>query len=244
MLGLIFALILQTAHAADFRSAFLAFEMPDGFTCKKNVGTYICLDERGPKMKDEIIVVSFKRTGPQDTLEQYRAQMKQPRTIFDKNKMSILSQVLSSTDITANAIPWIEAKHLNSEIQDYYTAYWVTKVGGVGMLISYSAEKNKKSEWERESEKIRNSLAVDGSAAQAVANQLQAMHPDLDGPQGGALQPVNMGGNSSGKNGGGMHMFGPEATITLGGITMQKSHFLIGIAALVALILVGAALRR
>lgn len=245
MIFFIASLFAQLTFAADFHSPFLGFEMPEGFTCKKNTGTYICLREDGPKMKDEVIVVSFKRAGPQDALPQYHAQMRQPRTIRDKNKVALLSQVLSVNDITANAVPWVESQHLNSEIEDYYTAYWVTKVGGVGMLIAYSAHKNKKAEWMKNSQAIRFSLAVDGSAAEAVLNQsASAPHPDLEDPTAPGVakthwEPV---APPTSKNTLVSRLI--SGTISIGSFSMKKSHALLATAALIAAVLVAFALRR
>jgi hypothetical protein len=245
MIGIVLTLFLQFANAADFNSAFLAFEMPNGFSCKKSTGTYICMNEAGPKMKDEIIVVSFKRTGPQDALSQYAAQMRQPRTIRDKNKMSSLSQVLEVKDVSANAVPWVQAQHMNSEIEDYFTSYWVTKVGGVGMLISYSAHKNKKAQWQSQSEAIRNSLTVDSKAAEALLAQANANHPDIDDPTAPGVtktqwEPVT---NTSNQN---QTMVAKllAGTVTVGSVTLKKSHAFLGIMGLIALVLLMKAMRR
>ncbi len=245
-MSLLLLLFLQLAQAADFKSTYLAFEMPENFICEKNIGTYVCFNSTGPKMKDEIIVVSFKKSGPQDTLEQYRTQMRQPRSIRDKNKLSILSQVFSSNDINANGLPWVESRHLNSEIENYYSSYWVTKAGGVAMLISYSAELTKKVEWTRQSEIIRSTLSVDGSAVTAVEDQAQ-IAAAADGGDSSITQQLgstpDIMQNTQGQSAAAAQAAN-AGTINLGGVSVKKSHLIIAVAALVAILLLGAAIKR
>lgn len=249
MVHLVLTFLINLAHAGAFQSPFLAFEMPENFTCQKTKGTYTCQSSTGPKMKDEIIVVLLKRAGPQDTLEQYRSQMSQPRTIQNKDKINEFSRVLSVQQVNTNGIPWIEAKHFNGELPDYYTSYWATKIGGVAMLISYSAHQSKQAQWQQNAQKILRSLNVNGANAQALDQYSDA----IDGPaQLHGSMPETAGGLAGGWGGGpqpegastGGFAGGQTNIVHVGPLQLTKKQLVLGASALIAIVLLMVALRR
>lgn len=136
------SLLLPVVFAKSISTPYLNFEVPNSYTCTSEDAYYQCQDTTGPRMKDSIFIVTFKRAGAQDTLEHYKTLLSRPFSRTNKSGPPSLSQVLSSSQISINGWNWVQAKHFESDLSNYYTYHWATVRGPVAMVAKYSVLKS------------------------------------------------------------------------------------------------------
>ena len=135
---LILATKTTVASAKTIETPYLTFEVPDSYACESQEAYYQCQDSSGPKMKDSILIVAFKRAGPQDSVDQYVSLLSRPFTRVNRNAPPSLSRVEYSKKSNIKSWPWAEAKHFESDLTNYFTYHWSTVRGPVAMVIKYS----------------------------------------------------------------------------------------------------------
>ena len=142
-LSLVFTFSLS-AHAAKFANQFVEFELPANWMCLLEGAEWVCQNQQdAAKKKDAIIILAAKIQGDQDTLDQYAAYLKNPKTFTTPQGKTLSSTVRYSQNKTIQDHPWVDALHLESEIPGFYTRYLATLKDGIGILVTYSVNKNK-----------------------------------------------------------------------------------------------------
>jgi hypothetical protein len=118
----------------------LNFDLPPGWLCRINDGAMACLDQKeGPETA--AMIINYKDIGPDDKLDIYRNQLSQPRILKD-GEISAPSEVRAVREIELNGVKWVEGAHLSSEINDYYTHYFVTAVAPYAYMVAISVHKS------------------------------------------------------------------------------------------------------
>ncbi|MBS1959940.1 MAG: hypothetical protein JST80_10740 [Bdellovibrionales bacterium] len=145
VLAAVFSLVFsQPAHAGKFANQFVEFEMPSEWVCLLEGAEWVCQNQQNAdKKKDAIIILAAKIQGDQDTLDQYLAYLKSPKVFNTPQGKSVTSEVRFAQNRTIQDHPWVDALHLESEIPGFYTRYLATVKDGIGILVTYSVNKNK-----------------------------------------------------------------------------------------------------
>jgi hypothetical protein len=157
---ILIALWSTTSHATKFANQFVEFELPPQWQCNLEGAEWVCqsLDEQ--KKRDAIIVLAAKLKGDQDSLDQYLAYLKNPKTYNSIKNTAVTSQPKYAKNIQIGDHPWVDSLHLASEIPDFYTRYLATVKNDIGVLVTYSINKNKYAEYQPQFETMVNTLKV------------------------------------------------------------------------------------
>lgn len=162
------------AHASKFANQFVEFELPTGWVCLLEGAEWVCQNQQdATKKKDAIIVLAAKIQGDQDTLDQYIAYLKNPKSYTSPQGKNVTSEVRYAQNKTIGEQSWVDALHLESEISGFYTRYLATVKDGIGILVTYSVNKNKYQEYSAMFDAMVKSLKAfrrDGGLNAAPAN--------------------------------------------------------------------------
>ncbi len=158
-MAIIFTAFVQNSHAAKFANQFVEFELPAGWVCLLEGAEWVCQDQQNAaKKKDAIIILAAKIQGDQDSLDQYLSYLKNPKTYTSPQGKNITSEVRYARNSTINDQPWVDSLHLESEITGFLTRYLATVKEGIGILVTYSVNKNKYQEYSPMFEEMVKSL--------------------------------------------------------------------------------------
>jgi hypothetical protein len=148
-----------SAHAAKFANQFVEFELPANWVCLLEGTEWVCQNQQDPaKRKEAIIILAAKIQGDQDTLDQYQAYLKNPKTYSNSQGKQVTSQVKYSQNKSISEQPWVDSLHIDSEISGFYTRYLATVKDGIGILVTYSVNKDKYGEYSAMFEDLVKSL--------------------------------------------------------------------------------------
>lgn len=128
-------------HAKTFKNSFLQFEMPENWTCVLAGTEWICNPSAKSESREAVLVIAAKAVGPEDTFEVFQKNLKTPRTIQSRVGTPVKSQVLQVKDTRIQGQRWLEALHMSSEIEDFYTRYLVTVKEQLSILVSLTCQK-------------------------------------------------------------------------------------------------------
>ena len=148
-----------SANASKFANQFVEFELPNAWVCVLEGAEWVCQNQSDKdKKKEAIIVLAAKVQGDQDTLDQYLAYLKNPKIYTTAQGKSVTSDVRYANNKTIQGRAWVDALHLESEIPGFYTRYLATVTDGIGILVTYSVNKNKYQDYAPLFESMVNSL--------------------------------------------------------------------------------------
>jgi len=163
-----------SANASKFANQFVEFELPTGWVCLLEGAEWVCQDQQNAeKKKEAIIVLAAKIQGDQDTLDQYLNYLKNPKSYSSPQGKSVTSEVRYAQNKTIGDQSWVDALHLESEISGFYTRYLATVKDGIGVLVTYSVNKNKYQDYSAMFDAMVKSLKAfrrDGGLNAAPAN--------------------------------------------------------------------------
>ena len=142
LIYILLAISLQ-ARAKTFQNSYVAFEVPDTWTCLQEGVAWTCTPQNPVEAKEAVIVLAAKVAGPEDSLNSFLSFLKAPKKITTKVGTPMPSQVMYAQNRLLGGQNWIQSQHLSSEIQDYYTLYLATVKDQLAILVSFSAEKNR-----------------------------------------------------------------------------------------------------
>lgn len=153
--------IAADSHAAKFANQFIEFEVPSDWTCLLEGTEWVCQNQTdATKKKDGIIIFAAKIQGDQDTLDQYLGYLKNPKAYTTPQGKTVTSEVRYAQNKTIQDQPWVDALHLESEIPGFLTRYLATVKDGIGILVTYSVNKNKYQEYASMFDTMVKSLKV------------------------------------------------------------------------------------
>ena len=99
---------------------------------------------KGPKDENEaVIVMAAKVASPEDKLENFQAFLSKPKTLTTRIGTPMPSQVMYAQERVLDKTKWIQAQHVGSEVQDFFTLYVATVKESLAILITFSAERTK-----------------------------------------------------------------------------------------------------
>lgn len=148
------------ARAAKFANQFVEFELPAQWQCNLEGAEWVCQSLNDQKKRDAIIILAAKLRGDQDSLDQYLAYLKKEKVYTTIQGKTIHSEPKYANNVTLNGQPWIDSLHLQSEIPGFYTRYLATVKSDIGVLVTYSINKDKWGQYQAELENLASTLKV------------------------------------------------------------------------------------
>ncbi len=155
-----FALVSPSTWAAKFANQFAEFELPPQWQCNLEGAEWVCQSTNEGKKRDAIIVLAAKLKGDQDSLDQYLSYLKAAKTFTSVQGKPVKSEPRYAKTVNLNGHPWVDALHLESEIPGFYTRYLATVKQDIGVLVTYSINKNKYQQYLSEFENMVKTLKV------------------------------------------------------------------------------------
>jgi hypothetical protein len=140
---LLSALFTFSAEAKTFQNSYVSFDVPDNWNCLQEGVAWTCSPTNPVEMKEAVIVLAAKVAGPEDNLLNFETFLRQPKKITTKVGTPMPSQVMYAQKRKLAGTDWVQAQHLGSEIQEYYTLYLATVKEQLAILVSFSAERNR-----------------------------------------------------------------------------------------------------
>ena len=150
----------SSGFAAQFANQFCQFELPPQWQCSLEGAEWVCQSTVESKKKDAIIVLAAKLKGDQDSLDQYLAYLKGAKTWNTVQGKPVKSEVKYAKTQDINGQVWVDSLHLESEIPGFYTRYLATIKQDIGVLVTYSINKNKYQQYTGDFENMVKTLRV------------------------------------------------------------------------------------
>jgi hypothetical protein len=148
------------AHAAKFANQFVEFELPAQWQCNLEGAEWVCQSLNEQKKRDAIIVLAAKLKGDQDSLDLYQTYLKGAKVYTSVQGRSVKSDPKYAKKVSINGQDWIDSLHLESEIPGFYTRYLATVKADIGVLVTYSINKDKYQQYLPEFENMVKTLRV------------------------------------------------------------------------------------
>ena len=150
----------QAALAAKFANQFVEFELPPQWQCNLEGAEWVCQSTVEAKKKDAIIVLAAKLKGEQDSLDQYLAYLKGSKVYTSVQGKPMKSEVKYAKTIDISSQPWVDSLHMDSELPNFYTRYLATTKLDIGVLVTYSIQRDKYQEYLQDFENMARTLKV------------------------------------------------------------------------------------
>lgn len=160
-------------HAKTFSSQFCEFELPTGWDCALEGSEWVCQSEDKDRKKEAIIILAAKYRGEQDSLDQYQAYLKAPKTFTLPGGKSQISEPKSVNIKTIKDQRWVDALHLASEVPGFYTRYLATVKDTLGIAVTFSVAKDHYDAYQDIFEKVVATLKVFDNKAAGNQNWTQ-----------------------------------------------------------------------
>lgn len=149
------------AHALKFANQFVEFELPSAkWNCALEGAEWVCQSTDDQRKRDAIVVLAAKLKGDQDTLDKYQEYLTKPRTFSGPTGQPVASKPKYARVSQVNGHPWVDSLHLESEIPGFFTRYLGTVKEDIGVLVTYSINKNKYQEYLTQFDDMVKSLKV------------------------------------------------------------------------------------
>lgn len=193
-------------EAKTFSSQFAEFQLPNGWDCALEGSEWVCQSENKERKREAIIILAAKYRGEQDTLDQYQAHLKAPKSFTLPGGKTQISEAKSVTVRDINSQKWVDSLHLASEVPGFYTRYLATVKDSLGVAVTFSVGKDYYDAYQDIFDKIIATLKVFDQKSNANGNwKPKGKESDLIGdgtyiPDGG-LNP-DIGIQKTGKAGG------------------------------------------
>lgn len=214
--------------AKPFTNQYTEFELPIGWDCALEGSEWVCQSNDKDRKKEAIIILAAKYRGEQDSLDQYQAYLKQPKSFTLPGGKQQISEAKSVTVKTINGQQWVDALHLASEVPGFYTRYLATVKSTIGVAVTFSVAKDHYNEYQDIFEKIVATLKVfdqmDGKNVALTAKKGEDLLNQDAGSTIGATDPnANIAVNKQQKKNSG----GDETTMMIALVGAAIAIFLI-----------------
>src|SRR5687767_4895260 len=80
LIAALFSLLSSPVFAAKFANRFVEFELPPQWQCQLEGAECVCQSTNESKKREAIIILAAKLKGDQDSIDQYTAYLKSPKT--------------------------------------------------------------------------------------------------------------------------------------------------------------------
>lgn len=174
--------VVPAISAKTFTSQFAEFQLPNGWDCALEGSEWVCQSENSDRKKEAIIILAAKYRGEQDSMDQYQAHLKAPKSFTLPGGKTQISEAKSVTLREINSQKWIDSLHLASEVPGFYTRYLATVKDTLGVAVTFSVAKDHYDAYQDIFEKIIATLKVfDQKGSQAGNWKPKGQESDLLG---------------------------------------------------------------
>ncbi|PWU12812.1 MAG: hypothetical protein C5B49_15745 [Bdellovibrio sp.] len=188
--------------------------MPDNWNCKLEQTEWVCRSDDSQQAKEAVIILTAKEVGPMDSYEAYVNHLNTPQQVNYGNLGVTTSRIVYPPKKTMiNNQLWIDGLHMGSEVPSYFTRYLTAIKNKIAVLITFSAHRDKYTNYTSAFFKAVQSLRVTASANMDSNPQLGPLHgpnemlgQGIQGAMPGDLNvdadrgPDPLGGRSSGSS--------------------------------------------
>lgn len=151
---------MPDALAARFANQFTEFELPPRWQCNLEGAEWVCQSQDETKKRDAIIVLAAKLKGDQDSIDQYTNYLKAPKLYQSVQGKTVKSEAKYAKQVQINDHTWVDSLHLESELPGFYTRYLATVKQDIGVLVTFSINKDKYNLYLADCENMVNTLKV------------------------------------------------------------------------------------
>lgn len=181
LLGALELAYAPSAFALKFANQFVEFELPYQWQCGLEGSEWVCQSLDMNKKRDAIIVLAAKLKGDQDTLDRYQDYLSKPKTANVPGGRAVTSQVRYSKMTDLQSHLWVDSLHLESEIPGFYTRYLATIEKDIAVLVTYSVNKTKFIDYQKQFEDMVRGLKVFRKAGALNAGQAANLFQNAGG---------------------------------------------------------------
>lgn len=160
LIPFVFALLTTSVWAKRFSNQYCEFELPSGWQCALEGAEWVCQSENDDRRKEAIIILAAKKRGEQDSMEEYTAYLKKPKTYTLPGGKTQVSEAKYTKISEVNSQQWVDALHLASEVPGFYTRYLATVKEDLGVAVTFSVAKDLYSSYQGIIDNVVASLRV------------------------------------------------------------------------------------
>lgn len=212
----------SVSNAKLWKNAYISFELPEKWNCTLEQTEWVCRSTE-PGLAEAIVILTAKEVGPQDSLANYEAHLKRPRTIVTRTGQAVTSTVYQTELRTIANHPWVNSLQFSSEVYNYYTRYLATTKDRIAVLVTFSAHKLHYSKYSQDFFRAIDSLRV--VATKATWNATGGNDTTFGQATEGLPNEPGMGGDPSMDPGGG----GPRRSVLLDIIRIVMGLLMLGL---------------
>jgi len=158
--SLIILLFSFNVQGKTFTSQYCEFELPSGWECALEGTEWVCQSNNKDRKKEAIIILAAKIRGGQDSLDAYKAYLRQTKTFTLPGGKTQVSEAKYAKTAMINQHQWIDALHLASEVPGFYTRYLATVKADLGVAVTLSVSKDHYQSYQKTFDEIVKTLKV------------------------------------------------------------------------------------
>lgn len=151
-------LFASQSHAIRWSNNFVEFQLPSNWDCVLEGAEWVCQHKDQARMKDAIIILAAKLKGEQDSLESYHRYLEKPKYYESIDRKPVKSTPKWTKFEKYNDQSWVDSMHLESEIPGFYTRYLATVKEDIGILVTYSVNKDRYQQYREPFEEMVKTL--------------------------------------------------------------------------------------
>lgn len=137
------AVLFLSPYAFGLKTAYVAFEHPDGWKCDLAQGVWICQSTNEAERKESVVLSIATMATEWDTLENYEQYLKQTRTIQDEAGKPVTSKITYTRRRNINGTVWVDSLQQDSELPGFWARYVATVQNKLAILITYIVSKDR-----------------------------------------------------------------------------------------------------
>ncbi|NEH61728.1 hypothetical protein [Rhizobium ruizarguesonis] len=144
-----------------FHTSYLSLRIPATWGCELDGGAYACQETGVSGPVPIVAIFTAKYVDPaRDNPAVYLSELSKRKELGGGSGKIAISRLLASETLCIDEHQWYWSKQIGSEIEDYYTEYFVTYYQDVSILVSVSYEKSFEAEGRPIVRTISDSLRV------------------------------------------------------------------------------------
>ena len=179
---ILFSVVISSnVQAKRFTNQYTEFELPAGWECSLEGTEWVCQSSNSDRKKEAIIILAAKVRGGQDSLDQYQAYLKKPKTFTLPGGKTQVSEGKYANVKDVNGHRWVDALHLASEVPGFYTRYLATVKADLGVAVTFSVGKDHYAAYQAIFDNIVASLRVFRQTNQKLAKYVKKKDENLLG---------------------------------------------------------------
>ncbi|HMN68868.1 MAG TPA: hypothetical protein PKC28_10055 [Bdellovibrionales bacterium] len=192
--GLALFLFCAGVNAKTFQNSYVSFDVPDDWNCLQEGVAWTCTPKNTVAAREAVIIIAAKVAGPEDNLGSFQNYLKKPKAIATKVGTPMPSKVMYAQPRSLAGHQWIQAQHLGSEIQDFYTLYLATVKAQLAILVSFSAQNGRYQVYNPVFDRAMKTLKIVASQELLFPKNQGGANSDVIGiaPQGGNVDMGDM----------------------------------------------------